>query len=205
MSTILQRPHGDRTCASPPLPGAPTPQMPACSRGPHLRHSQQYPRQTPACSHGPRLCTSPTPGSTHTTESSVFTWTVPWHFHHSRQHSHHRRQRAHVDHASASPPIPAAPAPPSPLQLQPITGFIVPLGSSLHQGPRQGCTCLWYARRGPASVCVSAKSVCQRAHSATCSSCRSTPGPEPQLRGGKWKLFHFLSKPVHPGWWRGMD
>ncbi|CAI9166664.1 unnamed protein product [Rangifer tarandus platyrhynchus] len=33
---------------------------------------------------------------------------------------------------TASPPLPAAPAPPRPLPLQPITSFVVPLGRSLH-------------------------------------------------------------------------
>ena len=138
----LQHAHVDRASAPPPLPAAPTPQNPACTRG-------------------PRLCTSANPSSTRATESSP---------------------------ASANYRLRSAPG------QQPA-----------HQGPWQGGPCLWYGRRGPASVGVSAKSICHRAHSATCSSCRSTPGPEPQLRGGKLKLFHFLSKPVHPGWWRGMD
>lgn len=61
-----------------PIPAAPTPQNPACSRG-------------------PRLCISTTPGSTH-----------------------QRRQRAHVDAPLHLCHSLQHPAPPSPLQLQPM-------------------------------------------------------------------------------------
>ena len=85
-----QHAHVGHACAFPLLLAAPTPQTPACSRGPHLRHSRQYPCQTPARSRGPRLCTSATTGSTHTTESSVHTWTTPLHLRQSQQHPRHR-------------------------------------------------------------------------------------------------------------------
>ena len=125
-----------------------------------------------------------------------------------------RRQQAHVDRTCAPPRLPAAPAPQTPAcshvdSISATPGSPRATASSpasanhrlrsapgrqpADQGLQQGSRYLWSGRRGPASVGVSAKSVCQRAHSATCSSCQSTPGPESQLRRGKLKLSTSLA------------
>ena len=103
VSTRRQQAHADHTCEPPRLPAAPAPQTPAWSRGPHLHHSRQHPRHRRQHGHVDHIST--TPGSTRATDASMLTWT-------------------------ASPPLPAAPAPPRPLPLQPITGFVV-AGKSL--------------------------------------------------------------------------
>ena len=132
----------------------------------------------------PRLPAAPAP--------QMPAWSRGQHLHHSRQHPRHRRQHAHVDSISTTPGSPRATAS-SPASANHGLRSSREVATTLHQELQQGSRYLWSGRRGPASVGVSAKSVCPQAHSATCSSCQSTPGLESQLRGGKLKLSTSLA------------